>query len=81
MFGGHEIENVLTAALFADDGGSYCVCPDPQCNHDAAVLNAAYVERKMAAERERCAKICDGMLHARPGLCISEECAARIREA
>ena len=40
MFGGHEIANIFTAALITADG-AYCVCPDPQCSHDAAVLNMA----------------------------------------
>lgn len=39
MFGGHEIANYSTAALIAEDGTADCVCPDPQCSHDAAVLN------------------------------------------
>lgn len=41
MFGGHEVSNVFTAALIAEDGHAYCVCPDPQCSHDAAVMNMA----------------------------------------
>ena len=41
MFGGHEIANCFTAALICEDGRARCVCPDPQCSHDAAVLNMA----------------------------------------
>ena len=40
-FGGHEIKNVVTNAFVAKDGRAHCVCPDPQCSHDAAVLNIA----------------------------------------
>jgi hypothetical protein len=39
MFGGHEIANMFTAAVIGEDGHAYCVCPKPQCNHDAAVRN------------------------------------------
>ena len=42
MFGGHEIANAFTAALITDHGHAYCVCPDPQCSHDTAVLNMAH---------------------------------------
>lgn len=42
MFGGHEIRHVSTASLIAEDGRAYCVCPNPQCSHDAAVLNMAH---------------------------------------
>ena len=41
MFGGHEIANVSTASLVSEDGRAHSVCPDPQCSHDAAVLNIA----------------------------------------
>lgn len=39
MFGGHEIAHRFTAALLGEDGRSCIVCPDPQCSHDAAILN------------------------------------------
>ena len=39
MFGGHEIANCFTAALVGKDGRAQRVCPDPQCSHDAAILN------------------------------------------
>ena len=38
-FGGHEISNRFTAALIRDDGRAYSVCHDPQCSHEAGVLN------------------------------------------
>ena len=41
MYGGHEIVNGWTAALMKD-GHAYCVCPNPQCSYEAAVLNAAH---------------------------------------
>lgn len=40
-FGGHEIAKAYTAALVCADGRSCVVCPDPQCSHDATVLNIA----------------------------------------
>ena len=35
-FGGHECG---FGALIVDDGRAFGVCADPQCSHDAAVLN------------------------------------------
>lgn len=39
MFGGHEVADIFTGAVIAEDGKAHCVCRDPQCMHDAAVLN------------------------------------------
>ena len=60
MFGGHEISNLYTAALFSDDGHAYCVCPDPLCSEAATVLNMGKGYpvpirlNKAASKGERC---------------------------
>jgi len=49
-----------------------------------AYYRADTVVRMLAAERERCAKVCESVLGTRKGwedLTIAEECAARIRGA
>lgn len=37
MFGGHEIANVMTAGVLAEDGRAYAVCRNRDCNKKATI--------------------------------------------
>ena len=68
MFGGHEIVKIFTAALITDDGKAHSVCTDPQCSHDAAVLNMAHGHSQFVRDPDGVCKTDDGQSRLSVGL-------------